>query len=131
MHQGRKSFILGLDSRWTERVPASFLLEIWQESRDMNAVDLASSVQSAAEPPAGISLAQQALWLAKAGRWDDSHDLCQDVSDPEGAWIHAYLHREEGDLGNASYWYQRAGKEMPVSRVTLDEEWLQITAATS
>ena len=64
----------------------------------MNAVDLASSAQSDPEPPAGISLCQQALWLVKAGRWDDSHYLCQNVPDPEGAWIHAYLHREEGDL---------------------------------
>ncbi|MDB4680475.1 hypothetical protein OAE72_00825 [Akkermansiaceae bacterium] len=97
----------------------------------MNAVDLASSAQSDSEPPSGLSLAQQALWLAKAGRWDDSHDLCQDVPDPEGAWIHAYLHREEGDLGNASYWYHRADKEMPASGVTLDVEWLQIADAIS
>ena len=97
----------------------------------MNAVDLASSAQSDSEPPAGLSLAQQALWLAKAGRWDDSHDLCQDIPDPAGAWIHAYLHREEGDLGNASYWYHRAGKELPVISVTLDQEWDQIASAVS
>ena len=97
----------------------------------MNAVDLARSAQFDSEPPARISLAQQALWLARAGRWDDSHDLCQDVPDPEGAWIHAYLHREEGDLGNASYWYHRAGKEMPASGVTLEEEWGQIAAVIS
>lgn len=97
----------------------------------MNAIDLASSAQSDSEPPAGISLGQQALWLVKAGRWDDSHDLCQDVPDPVGAWIHAYLHREEGDLGNASYWYHRAGKEIPETGVTLDDEWCQIATAIS
>lgn len=97
----------------------------------MTAVELAQSAQNDSEPPAGLSPGQQALWLAKAGRWHDSHDLCQDVPDPQGAWIHAYLHREEGDLGNASYWYHRAGKEMPASGVTLDEEWGQIAAAIS
>jgi hypothetical protein len=97
----------------------------------MTAVDLANSAQSDSEPPAGLSLAQQALWLAKAGRWDASHELCENVPDPAGSWIHAYLHREEGDLGNASYWYHRAGKEMPASQVTLAEEWGQIAAALS
>ena len=57
--------------------------------------------------------------------------LCQDIPDPAGAWIHAFLHREEGDLGNASYWYHRAGKEMPSQNVTLDQEWGQIAAALS
>lgn len=99
--------------------------------RVMTAAELASSAQNDSRPPAGLSLALQALWLAKAGRWDASHDLCQDVTDPEGAWIHAYLHREEGDLGNASYWYHRAGKTMPAASVTLDEEWGQIASALS
>lgn len=76
-------------------------------------------------------MARQALWLAKAGRWDESHDLCQTVPDPAGAWIHAYLHREEGDLGNASYWYQRAHRETPAASVTLAEEWGQLAAELS
>lgn len=97
----------------------------------MNAAELAQSAQSDPEPPADLTPAQNALWLAKAGRWDASHDLCEHVPEPAGAWIHAYLHREEGDLGNASYWYHRAGKEVPVSSVTLDEEWGQIAAALS
>ena len=97
----------------------------------MTAAELAQSACNDSEPPAGLTLAQQALWLAKAGRWHDSHDLCQDVPDPAGAWIHAYLHRDEGDLGNASYWYHRAGKTMPASSVTLDEEWGLIAAALS
>ena len=65
----------------------------------MTAAELAQSAQNDDEVPVGISIAQKALWLAKAGRWDDSHDLCEDEPDPAGAWIHAYLHREEGDLG--------------------------------
>ncbi len=97
----------------------------------MTAAELAESATSDPEPPAGLSLAQQALWLAKASRWDASHDLCQDVPDPAGAWIHAYLHREEGDLGNASYWYHRAGQTMPAESVTLAEEWSQIASALS
>ncbi len=97
----------------------------------MTAAELAQSAQNDTEVPAGLSIEQKALWLAKAGKWDDSHDLCQDVPDPAGAWIHAYLHRVEGDLGNASYWYHRAGKEMPASGVTLDQEWGLIAAALS
>ena len=97
----------------------------------MTAAELAKSAQNDVEVPVGISIEQKALWLAKAGRWDDSHDLCQDVPDPAGSWIHAYLHREEGDLGNASYWYYRAGRKIPASGVTLAEEWSQIAAALS
>ncbi len=97
----------------------------------MTAAELSQSAQSDSELPAGLSLAQQALWLTKADRWHDSHDLCEDVPEPGGSWIHAYLHRVEGDLANASYWYHRAGKEMPPAGVTLDQEWGQIAAALS
>jgi hypothetical protein len=51
-----------------------------------------------------------ALRLVAAGNWDGAHDLVQDDSSPEAAWVHAHLHRVEGDLGNAAYWYRRAGK---------------------
>jgi hypothetical protein len=95
----------------------------------MTADSLAASAQQDPSPPEGLSLAAQALWLAKADRWDDSHDLCQDVPDPAGAWIHAYLHREEGDLGNAGYWYSRAGRSAPPSGTTLAAEWLEIAGA--
>ena len=64
-------------------------------------------------------------------RWGDSHDLCQDVSDRVVGCVHAFLHRAEGDLGNASYWYHRAGKEVPETGVTLDDEWCQIATAIS
>lgn len=97
----------------------------------MNAADLAQSAQTDSDPPAGLSLALQSLWLAKAGRWDESHDLTDDIPGTAGSWIHAYLHREEGDLGNANYWYHRAGKEMPAASVTLAEEWGQIASALS
>ena len=53
--------------------------------------------------------------------------IAQDVSSAEGSWIHAYLHRKEGDDGNAAYWYRRAGK--PVPRISLEEEWREIVNA--
>lgn len=95
----------------------------------MTVAALASSAQQDSSPPAGLDVAAQSLWLAKAGRWHDSHDLCQDVPDPTGAWIHAYLHREEGDLGNAAYWYSRANRSAPASTVTLEDEWTEIATA--
>ncbi|NQU38361.1 MAG: hypothetical protein HQ523_00235 [Lentisphaerae bacterium] len=52
----------------------------------------------------------KAIELADAGQWDDAHRIVQALGDTTASWIHANLHREEGDLGNADYWYQRAGK---------------------
>ena len=71
-------------------------------------------------------MAGRALWLAKAGQWDAAHDLCQDVQGMAGSWIHAYLHREEGDLSNAAYWYARAGKPVPERSLSLADEWMGI-----
>ncbi|MDF3130070.1 hypothetical protein P0Y35_12755 [Kiritimatiellaeota bacterium B1221] len=64
--------------------------------------------------------ALQALWHAEKGEWEMAHDKCQEGDVKEGAWVHANLHREEGDLANAGYWYHRAGK--PESRQTIVEE---------
>ncbi|MCB0821372.1 MAG: hypothetical protein KDC09_01650 [Bacteroidales bacterium] len=61
------------------------------------------------------------LNLEKTGDWDASHRLIQQYFTSEACWIHAYLHRVEGDLGNAAYWYSRAGKTMPV--ISLENEW--------
>ena len=94
----------------------------------MTASDLASSALSDISPPAGIPVAARALWLAKAGKWEAAHDLCQEIPGSAGSWIHAYLHREEGDLSNACYWYSRAGKQEPASSVSLADEWLMIAA---
>ena len=71
-------------------------------------------------PPADVSPALQALWYAAKGDWNKAHDITQ-PGGPELDWVHAYLHRVEGDLGNAGYWYRRAGK--PVASVPLDDEW--------
>lgn len=92
----------------------------------MNAEELSKSAENDPAPPEGLSIAAQALWHARAGKWDAAHDLCQDVPGTAGSWIHAWLHREEGDLGNAAYWYARAGREMPGRGVSPAEEWLAI-----
>ena len=75
----------------------------------------------AASDPNGFSIELEALWYDGKGDWNRSHEVIQDVNSKNAAWIHAYLHRKEGDLGNAQYWYSRAGKTMP--NVSLDNEW--------
>ncbi len=94
----------------------------------MNAAELARSAARDDQPPAGISTAARALWLARRGNWDAAHDLCQEVKGTPGSWIHAYLHREEGDLANANYWYDRAGKPSPAPGFPLADEWQEIAA---
>ena len=78
-------------------------------------------------PPAGLSLAAQALWWEAKGDWHQAHQCAQAQADAEGAWAHAYLHRVEGDLRNAGGWYGRSGR--PVSTAPLKEEWETIARA--
>jgi hypothetical protein len=85
----------------------------------MTDAEFRSSISNAA-PPAGASPALAALWYAAKGDWDKAHDITQ-PGGPELDWVHAYLHRVEGDLSNAGYWYRRAGK--PAASASLDEEW--------
>ena len=61
-------------------------------------------------PPKGLSEPLQAMWHAYKGDWETAHNIAQSISSELGSWIHAYLHRVEGDLRNADYWYKRAGK---------------------
>jgi len=68
-----------------------------------------------------------ALWWAAKGDWNAAHKIVQDESTREAAWVHAYLHRVEGDLGNAGYWYRQAGQ--PVATDALDAEWERIASA--
>jgi hypothetical protein len=82
---------------------------------------------SAAPPPPGLSHALRALWLDARGDWDGAHEAAQADEGGAGDWVHAYLHRKEGDAGNAAYWYRRARK--PVCRASLDEEWAAIVGA--
>jgi hypothetical protein len=78
-------------------------------------------------PPEGLNDLLKAMWYDGKGNWNASHDVAQEIHTKEGSWIHAYLHRKEGDLGNASYWYSKAGK--PVTKVSLDEEWEELVRA--
>ena len=78
-------------------------------------------------PPADLTLALRALWADGRGDWDGAHRIAQDIDGPAGAWVHAYLHRKEGDLGNAGYWYRQAGR--PAASGALDDEWAAIVAA--
>ena len=89
--------------------------------------DLEDGGQAAA-PPAGLGLAQQALWWCRRQDWDRAHACVQqDEGDPACDWVHAHLHRVEGDAENAAYWYRRAGK--PVATGPLEAEWTAIAAA--
>jgi hypothetical protein len=82
---------------------------------------------TAAVPPLTLSPALRALWLDARGNWDGAHDAAQGDEGGAGDWVHAYLHRKEGDAGNAAYWYRRARK--PVCKTSLDEEWAAIAEA--
>ena len=76
---------------------------------------------SAAGPPSGVSPLLRALWLDGTGDFDGAHAIAQDVDDAEGALVHAYLHRKEGDASNAGYWYRRA-RQQPFEG-SLSAEW--------
>ena len=67
----------------------------------------------------------QAVWFAGRGEWEQAHQVAQSLDSREAAWVHAYLHRAEGDTSNASYWYRRAGR--PVETGDLRAEWETIT----
>ena len=77
-------------------------------------------------PPRGVSAPLAALWWAKKGEWDKAHRLVMDEASQEAAWVHAYLHRVEGDLGNARYWYSQARR--PPAHGDLDAEWDALAA---
>jgi hypothetical protein len=76
------------------------------------------------EPPPGLSFALAGLWWDAKSDWTRAHESAQQDESPAGSWVHAYLHRKEGDSSNAGYWYRRAGK--PVSPDPLEQEWIEI-----
>ena len=82
--------------------------------------DFQRSLEQDAKPQ-GLNAVLEALWLDASGDWDGAHAAAQAQSDENGAWVHAYLHRKEGDLSNAGYWYRRAGRTMPDA--SLADEW--------
>lgn len=77
-------------------------------------------------PPPAESVYIKALWFDAKGDWNKAHELIQDLTDKKAAWIHAYLHRKEGDIWNADYWYNKAARKRP--SLSLEEEWEQITS---
>ena len=88
--------------------------------------DFRASLSGAAPAP-GLDPPLAALWWAAKGNWDAAHKIVMAEETAEAAWVHAYLHRVEGDLGNAGYWYRRASK--PVATSSLETEWEEISSA--
>lgn len=80
-----------------------------------------------AQPPENLSPHALALWYDAKGDWEKAHTIVQDMEDKTAARIHAYLHRKEGDAGNAGYWYSKAGTKMP--GYSLHNEWEEIVKA--
>jgi hypothetical protein len=76
------------------------------------------------QPPASVSAQLQAMWVEANGDWARAHRIVQDIDDADAAWVHAYLHRKEGDRDNAAYWYRRAGQRHRDQ--SLEEEWEHI-----
>jgi hypothetical protein len=74
------------------------------------------------QPPPELSETLASLWWDKKGDWDSAHSIAQKIPTVQGSAVHAYLHREEGVLWNADYWYSRAGRKRP--NILLEEEWL-------
>ena len=87
--------------------------------------DFRSTVGHSSPPP--VSTLLLALWHDARGDWNQAHRLAQDVDDASGAWVHAYLHRKEGDLSNARYWYRRAAQ--PEAIDSLDDEWSRLVSS--
>ena len=83
--------------------------------------EFSDSITTNSSPESSLSLPLQALWWDAKGDWHQAHEVCQSAASIDGDWVHAYLHRKEGDLGNASYWYSRARK--PVFQGSLEDEW--------
>jgi len=72
---------------------------------------------------------ERCLWQAQVEGWEKAHVIVESLPEPGASWIHAMLHREEGDVGNATYWYSRANKSMPAPSTSIDQEWQQIAKA--
>jgi hypothetical protein len=95
----------------------------------MSSISFEAFTASLAEaaPPAALSPPLAAMWHDAKGDWEAAHRLAQSEETADGAWVHAYLHRVEGDLANAGYWYRRAKR--PASEQPLADEWTAIVRA--
>ncbi|MGK6352371.1 hypothetical protein [Parapedobacter sp. DT-150] len=92
-------------------------------------IDTFKSTLHDSAPPLGLTVQLEALWYDAKGDWNKAHDLINDLEDRQSAHVHAYLHRKEGDLWNADYWYRRAGQQRPAT--TLEEEWEELVRIIS
>jgi hypothetical protein len=81
---------------------------------------------AASQPPADLTPALAGLWWDGKGDWQRAHERAQEHEGPDASWVHAYLHRKEGDQENAAYWYRRAGK--PICQGPFDAEWRGIVS---
>ena len=79
------------------------------------------------KPPAGLPVLVAALWHLEKDDWHAAHEIAQVIESREAAWVHAHLHRVEGDIWNADYWYRKAGKTRP--EVSLEDERTAIVKA--
>lgn len=95
----------------------------------MSFAEFAASVARDSAPPATWSLPLQALWHDARGAWDKAHACAQEDHGRAGSWVHAYLHRKEGDISNARYWYSKAHRPFPEEDVTLTQELEAIARA--
>jgi hypothetical protein len=91
----------------------------------MTLEEFQQSARARTGPPAGLPPALSALWHEAGGDWDRAHSAVQQNGNSrDSVWVHAYLHRKDGDEGNAGYWYARAGRKFPDS--SFEAEWLEI-----
>jgi len=88
--------------------------------------DFSASLADNDEPPSGIVGPLEALWYDAKGNWEKAHEVVQDDESRDAAWVHAYLHRKEGDLSNALYWYRKAGKE--ATDLPFEREWTELVS---
>lgn len=93
----------------------------------MTFAELEAAVLARRQLAADTSPLLRALWHDATGDWEGAHNLAQGVDSADGAWVHAYLHRKEGDVDNARYWYGRAGR--PAVSGGLEDEWREIARA--
>ena len=98
---------------------------VWKKK--MTLEEFRASLAQHSAPP-DLSRALRAMWEDAKGNWDAAHTIAQAIDDDTGCWIHAYLHRKEGDLANAGYWYRRAGQSVAGEREPLEHEWTKIVS---
>jgi hypothetical protein len=92
----------------------------------VNTEEFVQLIETQRPCPETLPKALQAMWYDKKGDWSKAHEIVQDARDGDSAWVHAYLHRKEGDLNNARFWYERSGQLEFVGE--LNQEWEQITS---